>query len=162
VHVLDPCPKGWHYDPEHSTELGKLAIETGIYPLYEIKEGVCNYTGTTRQIAQGRRQRKPVREYLEKQGRFAHFKNQDFAYFQKKIDEMWEQWIIPGVIAFSYGGPLNITSEKAAIRNNNVERDNASWAGDRPGHAHEELEGDGGLDHEWRDDNTLGDPSSGN
>ena len=42
MHVLDPCPKGWHYDPEHSNELGKLAIETGIYPLYEIKEGVSS------------------------------------------------------------------------------------------------------------------------
>ena len=45
-------------------------------------------TGVTKQIAEGKRQRKPVREYLEKQG-FAHFKNQDYAYFQKKIDEMW-------------------------------------------------------------------------
>src|SRR3712207_7451304 len=63
MHVLDPCPKGWHYDPEHSNELGKLAIETGIYPLYEIKEGVCKLTGVTKQIAEGKRQRKPVREY---------------------------------------------------------------------------------------------------
>lgn len=163
MHVLDPCPKGWHFDPEHSTELGKLAIETGIYPLYEVKEGVVNLTGTTRQIAQGKRPRKPVREYLEKQGRFAHFKNQDFTYFQRKIDEMWEQWLVPGVVSFSYGGPINITSEEANVKNNNVERVNASWEG-TPGHAHEEQ--DSTPPAPWQDDNSLGEypnavPSSG-
>ena len=131
MHVLDPCPKGWHYDPEHSNELGKLAIETGIYPLYEIKEGVLKLTGVTKQIAEGKRMRKPVREYLEKQGRFAHFKNQDYTYFQKKVDEMWEQWVIPTVVAFSYGGPINITSDMPKVRNRNVERENASWVASR-------------------------------
>lgn len=155
MHVLDPCPKGWHYDPEHSNELGKLAIATGIYPLYEVKDGVCYFTGLTKQIATGRRQRKPVREYLEKQGRFAHFKNQDFAYFQKKVDEMWEQWVIPCVVAFSYGGPINITSPEPKVRNSNVIRENASWAG-APGHAHEAFSANGGgIEESHRDDNDL-------
>ena len=155
MHVLDPCPKGWHYDPEHSNALGKLAIETGIYPLYEIKDGLCKLTGVTKQIAEGKRQRKPVREYLEKQGRFAHFKNQDYAYFQKKIDEMWEQWLIPGVVAFTYGGPINIAGEEAKIRNRNVVRENASWVG-MAGHSHEEFEGVSDEPYEpWRDDNEV-------
>jgi pyruvate ferredoxin oxidoreductase beta subunit len=166
MHVLDPCPKGWHYDPEHSNELGKLAIETGIYPLYEIKEGVCTLTGVTKQIAEGKRKRKPVREYLEKQGRFAQFKNQDYAYFQKKVDEMWEQWVIPTVVAFSYGGPINITGDIPKVRNRNVVRENASWAG-IPGHAHEEFKEVVADPYEpWRDDNELGEypwalPSTG-
>jgi len=42
----------------------------------------------------------PVRDYLLKQGRFAHFTNDDIDYFQGKIDEMWEKWLIPGVIPF--------------------------------------------------------------
>ncbi len=114
LHALArPVPEGLALRPEHSHELGKLAIETGIYPLYEIKEGVLKLTGMTKQIAEGKRMRKPVREYLEKQGRFAHFKNQDYTYFQKKIDEMWEQWVIPTVVAFSYGGPINITADDA-------------------------------------------------
>ena len=45
-----------------------------------------------------RRKRKPVREYLLRQGRFAHFTEEDIEYFQKKIDQMWEQWLIPGAI----------------------------------------------------------------
>src|SRR5205814_159124 len=77
VHTLDPCPKGWDYHPQYSQELGHLAVETGIWPLYEVIDGVCNLTGPTRQIAEGRKKRKPVYEYLKRQGRFAHFADED-------------------------------------------------------------------------------------
>ena len=33
IHSLDPCPKGWDYDPIQSHELGELAVTTGIGPL---------------------------------------------------------------------------------------------------------------------------------
>src|SRR6184192_4523439 len=99
VHSLDPCPKGWDYDPMLSHELGELAIETGIFPLYEVEDGVVKYYGKTKAIVEGR-PRKPVREYLLKQGRFAHFTEEDLTYFQEKVDEQWEKWEIPGVVPF--------------------------------------------------------------
>jgi pyruvate ferredoxin oxidoreductase beta subunit len=46
--------------------------------------------------------RKPVRDYLLRQGRFAHFTEDDFEYFQSKIDEMWTKWLVPGVIPFRH------------------------------------------------------------
>ena len=76
IHSLDPCPKGWDYDPMLSHELGELAVETGIFPLYEVEDGVVRYYGKTKAIVEGR-PRKPVREYLLKQGRFAHFTEED-------------------------------------------------------------------------------------
>ena len=99
IHSLDPCPKGWDYDPMLSHELGELAVETGIFPLYEVEDGVVRHYGKTKAIVEGR-PRKPVREYLLKQGRFAHFTEEDLDYFQSKVDEMWEKWEIPGVIPF--------------------------------------------------------------
>ena len=90
IHSLDPCPKGWDYDPMLSHELGELAVETGIFPLYEVEDGVVRHYGKSKAIAEGR-PRKPVREYLLKQGRFAHFIEEDLDYFQAKVDEMWEQ-----------------------------------------------------------------------
>jgi pyruvate ferredoxin oxidoreductase beta subunit len=99
IHSLDPCPKGWDYDPMLSHELGELAIETGIFPLYEVEDGVVKYYGKTKAIAEGR-PRKPVREYLLKQGRFAHFTEEDLGHFQTKVDEMWNKWEIPGVVPF--------------------------------------------------------------
>jgi pyruvate ferredoxin oxidoreductase beta subunit len=41
-----------------------------------------------------------VADYLLKQGRFAHFEDEDIEYFQNKIDQMWNKWLIPGVIPF--------------------------------------------------------------
>ncbi|MGZ4813237.1 MAG: thiamine pyrophosphate-dependent enzyme [Terriglobales bacterium] len=100
VHSLDPCPKGWDYDPIQSHELGELAVQTGIWPLYEVEDGKLRLTGRTQQIADGKIPRKPVRDYLLRQGRFAHFTNDDLDYFQSKIDDMWTKWLIPGVIPF--------------------------------------------------------------
>jgi pyruvate ferredoxin oxidoreductase beta subunit len=100
IHSLDPCPKGWDYDPMLSHELGELAVLTGIWPLYEVENGVLKLYGKTKAIAEGRQKRLPVREYLLRQGRFAHFTDEDIDYFQAKIDEMWEKWLIPGVIPF--------------------------------------------------------------
>jgi pyruvate ferredoxin oxidoreductase beta subunit len=57
------------------------------------------YYGKTKAIVEGR-PRKPVREYLLKQGRFAHFIEEDLAYFQAKVDEMWTKWEIPGIVPF--------------------------------------------------------------
>ena len=101
IHSLDPCPKGWDYDPMYSHEMGELAIETGIWPLYEVEEGKIKMYGKSRRILAGQMKRKPVKEYLMRQGRFAHFIDEDIAYFQGKIDDMWEKWLIPGVIPFT-------------------------------------------------------------
>ncbi len=98
IQCLDPCPKGWDYDPMFSHELGEMAIEAGIWPLYEIEDGKLNFYGKTKKLVEKRLKRKPVREYLLRQGRFAHFTDEDIDYFQKKTDQMWEEWILPGVI----------------------------------------------------------------
>ncbi len=100
IHSLDPCPKGWDYDPMGSHELGELAVMTGIWPLWEMENRVLRLIGKTRDIADGRLKRLPVRDYLLKQGRFAHFTDDDIAYFQSKVDETWNKWVIPGVIPF--------------------------------------------------------------
>ncbi len=100
IHSLDPCPKGWDYDPYQSHEMGELAVNTGVWPLYEVENGTLRLTGRTEQIAAGRIRRLPVREYLTRQGRFAHFTKDDIDYFQSKIDDMWTKWLIPGVIPF--------------------------------------------------------------
>src|SRR5438046_2870751 len=101
VHTLDPCPKGWDYHPQYSQELGHLAVACGIWPLSEGIAGMCNLTGPTPQIAEGRKKRKPVYEYLKRQGRFAHFADEDVEHFQPEVDKMWTDWLIPGVIPFT-------------------------------------------------------------
>jgi pyruvate ferredoxin oxidoreductase beta subunit len=81
-----------------SYELGELSVNTGIWPLFEVEEGKLKLFGKTRMIADGKAVRTPVKEYLLKQGRFAHFTNDDVDYFQSKIDDMWNKWLVPGII----------------------------------------------------------------
>ena len=97
MHTLDPCPKGWDYDPMYSHELGILAVQTGIWVQYEIEDGRITLNGPSKMLARGQK-RLPVEKYLERQGRFAHFTKEDVAYFQQQVDEMWEKWWVPGVL----------------------------------------------------------------
>lgn len=65
LHVLVPCPLGWRSDPAETVELARLAVRSGLFPVFEAEHGVVT---TVRTI----RDRVPVEEYLRRQGRFAH------------------------------------------------------------------------------------------
>jgi pyruvate ferredoxin oxidoreductase beta subunit/oxalate oxidoreductase subunit beta len=65
VHIHAPCPKGWSFEPWKTVEVGRLAIETGMWTNYEIENGLLSVT-------QVPARRKPVAEYLKVQGRFGH------------------------------------------------------------------------------------------
>ncbi|MGB9830505.1 MAG: thiamine pyrophosphate-dependent enzyme, partial [Fervidicoccus fontis] len=70
IHALFPCPKGWFTSPADTVMLSKLAVETGMWVLWELIEGQfkLNYRPNPR---------KHVREYLSLQGRFRHLKDED-------------------------------------------------------------------------------------
>jgi len=94
LHTYDPCPKGWDFHPRFSHEIGEFGIRSGLYPLYEVIEGQVTYTYDARKTGKGRI---PVKEFLMAQGRFAHLIPEDIDYIQKMVDEMWDEWEIPGV-----------------------------------------------------------------
>jgi pyruvate ferredoxin oxidoreductase beta subunit len=98
IHTFDPCPKGWDFHPKYSRELGEVGVKSGIFPLYEIIDGQVVYTYDAR-----KKGRIPVREYLEKQGRFAHLIDEDVDHIQRMVDSMWNEWEVPGVAPFKAG-----------------------------------------------------------
>jgi pyruvate ferredoxin oxidoreductase beta subunit len=65
IHVLVPCPLGWGAAPHDTIKLARLAVETGLFPLFEAEHG--EVVGSTKI-----RHRLPVEEYLKPQKRFAH------------------------------------------------------------------------------------------
>lgn len=65
VQVLSPCPVGWGFEADETIDLGELAIETGVYPLFEMENGEVTNVKTVRD-------RRPVEDYLELQDRFSH------------------------------------------------------------------------------------------
>ena len=62
VHV--PCPPGWGYDEKNSLDIGKLAVDTALYPLVEWENGQVVRVRKIKQV--------PVEEYLKTQRRFRH------------------------------------------------------------------------------------------
>lgn len=65
IHV--PCPLGWGYSSDLTCQIAKLAVQSGLYPLFEYENGIL--TGV-RKIAPV-----PVEEYLKPQRRFRHVIN---------------------------------------------------------------------------------------
>ena len=65
LHIHVPCPTGWYCDSSESIKVGKLAVETALFPIYDIEWGEVT---AVRKV----KDRKPVTEYLKTQRRFAH------------------------------------------------------------------------------------------
>jgi pyruvate ferredoxin oxidoreductase beta subunit len=65
IHVHVPCPLGWGSAPCDTIKLARLAVETGLFPLFEAEYG--ELTDVTKI-----RRRQPVEAYLKPQRRFAH------------------------------------------------------------------------------------------
>jgi pyruvate ferredoxin oxidoreductase beta subunit len=79
IHLQQPCTTGWGYNPSKTIELGRLAVETGSWILYEIEEG--EFKVTYRPI-----QRKRVNEYLNAQKRFKHLSDLEKERIQSHVD----------------------------------------------------------------------------
>lgn len=84
IHLLTPCPTGWRTASDLSPELSILAVETNIFPLYEVENGKVV-------IINREPRRLPVREYLSRQGRFRHLNEDEIAAIQKEADGEWER-----------------------------------------------------------------------
>ncbi|HMA56496.1 MAG TPA: thiamine pyrophosphate-dependent enzyme [Pseudolabrys sp.] len=65
LHIHVPCPLGWGSASQDTIRLARLAVECGLFPVFEAEHGVV--TGS-RKI----RRRVPVDDYLKLQRRFAH------------------------------------------------------------------------------------------
>jgi pyruvate ferredoxin oxidoreductase beta subunit len=65
IHIHVPCPLGWGAEPCNTIRLARLAVETGLFPLFEAEAGeVTDVTAI--------RRRQPVEAYLSLQKRFRH------------------------------------------------------------------------------------------
>jgi pyruvate ferredoxin oxidoreductase beta subunit len=65
VHIHVPCPLGWGSLPADTIKVARLAVESGLFPLFEAEDG--EITGRT-----PIRRKVPVTDYLRLQKRFAH------------------------------------------------------------------------------------------
>ena len=80
VHILSVCPTGWRLPSDSTIEMGRIAVETGIFPLYEVENG--HY-----KLNVDRPKLRPVEEYLKPQGRFRHLKPEQIQEIQQRVNE---------------------------------------------------------------------------
>ncbi|MFX1453414.1 MAG: thiamine pyrophosphate-dependent enzyme [Promethearchaeota archaeon] len=92
IHIISPCPPGWGFHTKDLIKIGKLATETGFFTLYEIINGNFQLTGVSKLIAEGRKKRKPVKEYIKAQRRFRFLTDQDIDSIQKIIDTEYKSY----------------------------------------------------------------------
>ena len=84
IRVLSPCPPGWKSDPKDSVRLSRLAVQTGLFRLYEVENGVSRVNVPVSK-------RKPVGDYLRAQGRFKSLTAEMEAALQRRVDELWSE-----------------------------------------------------------------------
>ncbi len=91
IHLSIPCPPGWAYPPKDTVKMGRLAVETGISPLFEIENGRFRFTGRSKSMAE-KGNRLPVINYLEKQGRFRKMNIEQLHQMQRWVDGKWQEY----------------------------------------------------------------------
>jgi pyruvate ferredoxin oxidoreductase beta subunit len=78
IHVLSVCPTGWRTSTDSVVELGRLAVRTGMFPLYEIEDGKYKLNIHLTKLH-------PVEDYLKVQGRFRHLTPESINSIQSRV-----------------------------------------------------------------------------
>jgi pyruvate ferredoxin oxidoreductase beta subunit len=92
LHLYASCPTGWRSAPEKAVEIGRLAVQTRVFPLYEVINGqyILN-----RKI----KKPKPVEEYLKQQGRFRHLDKKTIQVIQERVNQEYEALVQKAALA---------------------------------------------------------------
>jgi pyruvate/2-oxoacid:ferredoxin oxidoreductase beta subunit len=83
LHVISPCPLGWGFPPAKTVQLARLAVETGLWKLYELDHHELRLNHRPRA-------RKPVEEFLMTQSRFRHLTADEIRLRQGEVDKEWD------------------------------------------------------------------------
>jgi len=83
IHILSVCPTGWRIPPQSAIHVGRLAVETGFFPLFEVEYGRYKLSVDLPEL-------RPVEQYLKIQGRFRHLTPQMISEIQEKVRKDYE------------------------------------------------------------------------
>jgi pyruvate ferredoxin oxidoreductase beta subunit len=91
IHIQTPCPPGWGCEERMTIKIGKAAVESGMFDLYEIENGQKILSEPSRRLLDKSRQR-PVTEYLGMQVRFKALSKEQVSAIQEGVDHKWEEY----------------------------------------------------------------------
>ena len=84
IHILSVCPTGWRCPGDLSVRIGRLAVKTGVFPLYEVENGRYKLNLDFPELL-------PVTDYMKLQGRFRHLKDDDIAIIQQHVNQKYAE-----------------------------------------------------------------------
>jgi pyruvate ferredoxin oxidoreductase beta subunit len=95
INAITPCPRGWRFQPDETIAISRLAVETCVWPLYEVIDGTdYNLSAESQRIADGKAEKKPITEWINSQGRFSHLKDPKWESvvksIQEDVDKKWD------------------------------------------------------------------------
>ena len=86
IHILSVCPTGWRSATDTVIKLGRLVVETGMFPLYEVENGQYKMSIDLPQL-------RPVKDYLKLQGRFRHLSDDTINTIQERVEKEYYQLV---------------------------------------------------------------------
>ena len=96
MNTLSPCPRGWRFASDDTIAISKLAVETCVWPLFEVVNGDYSLSAESKRIADGKVEKKPIMDWFKSQGRFKHLTADDrwadvVEECQSDIDRNWNK-----------------------------------------------------------------------
>ena len=86
IHILSVCPTGWRSPTDLTVRIGRLAVETGVFPLYEVENGEYKLNFKFPQL-------RPITDYMKLQGRFRHLSEKTIKEIQHRVDKEYTKLV---------------------------------------------------------------------
>ncbi|WP_130862603.1 thiamine pyrophosphate-dependent enzyme [Bacilliculturomica massiliensis] len=82
IHVMAPCPTGWQTPSDSLIDIGKEAVDCGLWYLAEYENGEFKLNKNPKEFT-------PLKDYIRKQGRFSHLDDDDLKHIEEERDATW-------------------------------------------------------------------------
>jgi pyruvate/2-oxoacid:ferredoxin oxidoreductase beta subunit len=83
LQIFAPCPTGWRFDTAKTIQLAKMAVDCGMWTLYESEDGKVTINKKPKMT--------PIKDYLKLQGRFRHMTDEQIGVLQEWVKKKWER-----------------------------------------------------------------------
>ncbi|WP_096200508.1 thiamine pyrophosphate-dependent enzyme [Bacillus sp. FJAT-45350] len=84
IHLYSGCPTGWKFPTEKTIEIGNIAVETNLYPLWECENGKFKLTHKVRK-------RRPISDYTKSMQKYSHLTERDINELQESVDSKYKR-----------------------------------------------------------------------
>jgi pyruvate ferredoxin oxidoreductase beta subunit len=85
IHCFSVCPTGWRCPSHMAIAMGRLAVETGAFSLYEVENGKYRLS------AEMPKKLRPIKDYFKTQGRFRHLTEEEIKMIQDRVDAEYQK-----------------------------------------------------------------------